>query len=115
MAGFVLLSFVIGVLINQPEIPLSINGILTKLNGESAFALMSLLGATLAPHNFYLHSSIVQVLFLVIFIFLLCFCSEPSTSIACFHAYIFCVPLDMFASHVFCLFIRIKCPPLAIW
>ncbi|TKY52976.1 Ethylene-insensitive protein 2 [Spatholobus suberectus] len=60
VSGFVFLSFVLGVLINQPEIPLSINGIITKLSGESAFMLMSLLGATLVPHNFYLHSSIVQ-------------------------------------------------------
>ncbi|RDX58083.1 Ethylene-insensitive protein 2 [Mucuna pruriens] len=60
VSGFVFLSFVLGILINQPEIPLSINGILTKLSGESAFVLMSLLGATLVPHNFYLHSSIVQ-------------------------------------------------------
>lgn len=63
---FVFLTFVLGTLINQPDIPLSINGILTKLSGESAFVLMSLLGATLVPHNFYLHSSIVQVLFPVI-------------------------------------------------
>ncbi|KAI4349143.1 hypothetical protein L6164_009775 [Bauhinia variegata] len=60
VAGFVLLSFILGVLISQPEIPFSMNVIVTKLSGESAFALMSLLGATLVPHNFYLHSSIVQ-------------------------------------------------------
>lgn len=66
VSGFVFLTFVLGTLINQPDIPLSTNGILTKLSGESAFVLMSLLGATLVPHNFYLHSSIVQVLFPVI-------------------------------------------------
>lgn len=37
------------------------NGMLTKLSGETAFALMSLLGANIMPHNFYLHSSIVLV------------------------------------------------------
>ncbi|KAK8588713.1 hypothetical protein V6N13_087617 [Hibiscus sabdariffa] len=58
--GFVLLSYVFGVLTSQPEIPLSMTGMLTKLSGESAFALMSLLGASIMPHNFYLHSSIVQ-------------------------------------------------------
>ncbi|CAJ1968903.1 unnamed protein product [Sphenostylis stenocarpa] len=60
VSGFVFLTFVLGTLINQSDIPLSVNGILTKLSGESAFMLMSLLGATLVPHNFYLHSSIVQ-------------------------------------------------------
>ncbi|CAL5350970.1 unnamed protein product [Camellia sinensis] len=44
----------------QPEISISMGGMLTKLSGESAFALMSLLGANVMPHNFYLHSSIVQ-------------------------------------------------------
>lgn len=62
MAGFVLLSLVLGVLISQPEIPLSMNLMPTRLNGESAFTLMSLLGASVMPHNFYVHSSIVQVL-----------------------------------------------------
>lgn len=61
IAGFILLSFVLGVIISQPEVPLSVNGMLTKLSGESAFALMSILGASIMPHNFYLHSSIVQV------------------------------------------------------
>ncbi|PPR83732.1 hypothetical protein GOBAR_AA36984 [Gossypium barbadense] len=59
-AGFILLSYVFGVLISQPEISLSTTGMLTKLSGESAFALMSLLGASIMPHNFYLHSFIVQ-------------------------------------------------------
>ncbi|KAA8516551.1 hypothetical protein F0562_016943 [Nyssa sinensis] len=60
MASFILLCYVFGVLISQPEIPIAMNGMLTKLSGESAFALMSLLGASIMPHNFYLHSSIVQ-------------------------------------------------------
>ncbi|KAK7245123.1 hypothetical protein RIF29_39957 [Crotalaria pallida] len=60
VTGFVLFSFVLGVLFNQPGIPLSMNGVLTNLSGESAFVLMSLLGSTLVPHNLYLHSSIVQ-------------------------------------------------------
>ncbi|XVE96698.1 hypothetical protein REPUB_Repub02eG0245200 [Reevesia pubescens] len=59
-ASFILLSYVFGVLISQPEISLFTTGMLTKLSGESVFALMSLLGASIMPHNFYLHSSIVQ-------------------------------------------------------
>lgn len=57
----ILLSYVFGVLISQPESSFSMGGMLTKLSGESAYALMSLLGASIMPHNFYLHSSIVQV------------------------------------------------------
>ncbi|KAK6779558.1 hypothetical protein RDI58_021742 [Solanum bulbocastanum] len=59
-ASSVLLSYVFGVVITQPETPFSIGGMLNKFSGESAFALMSLLGASIMPHNFYLHSSIVQ-------------------------------------------------------
>ncbi|KAL6987392.1 Ethylene-insensitive protein 2 [Sarracenia purpurea var. burkii] len=61
MASFILLFYVLGVLFSQPEISVSTNGLLTKLTGESAFMLMCLLGASIIPHNFYLHSSIVQV------------------------------------------------------
>ncbi|XP_052173506.1 ethylene-insensitive protein 2-like isoform X2 [Diospyros lotus] len=60
MATCTLLFYVLGFLFSQPEISISASGMLTKLNGESAFALMSLLGANIMPHNFYLHSSIVQ-------------------------------------------------------
>ncbi|MED6120719.1 Ethylene-insensitive protein 2 [Stylosanthes scabra] len=52
VAGFVLFTFVLGLLINRPENSLSMNGIQTKLSWESAFVLMGLLGATLVPHNF---------------------------------------------------------------
>ncbi|CDY10393.1 BnaCnng02940D [Brassica napus] len=55
-AGLVLFLYVSGVLLSQSEIPFSMNGVLTRLNGESTFALMGLLGASVAPHNFYIHS-----------------------------------------------------------
>ncbi|KAK6146999.1 hypothetical protein DH2020_017911 [Rehmannia glutinosa] len=57
---FILASYVSGVLISQPESSLSAGGMLNKLTGENAYALMSVLGANIMPHNFYLHSSIVQ-------------------------------------------------------
>ncbi|KAM7493619.1 hypothetical protein LguiB_028228 [Lonicera macranthoides] len=49
LASFILLVYVFGVLICQPEIPLSMGGMLSKLCGESAWALMSLLGASIHP------------------------------------------------------------------
>lgn len=57
----------------------SMNGMLTKLSGESAFALMSLLGASIMPHSLYLHSSIVQVSMLLrLPVFCLCnYVSHP--------------------------------------
>ena len=60
-AGLALSFYVIGILTNQPEIPLIVDEIFPRLKGESAYTLMSLLGASIMPHNFYLHSSIVQV------------------------------------------------------
>ncbi|KAL6534182.1 Ethylene-insensitive protein 2 [Orobanche hederae] len=57
---FMLASYVIGVIVSQPENSLSASGMLTKLTGENAYVLMSVLGSNIMPHNFYLHSSIVQ-------------------------------------------------------
>ncbi|KAL3531940.1 hypothetical protein ACH5RR_005461 [Cinchona calisaya] len=58
---FILLSYILGVFISQPSGALSFGGTVTRLSGESVFALMSLLGANIMPHNFYLHSSVVQL------------------------------------------------------
>ncbi|KAK4481080.1 hypothetical protein RD792_011950 [Penstemon davidsonii] len=58
--SFILVSYVCVILISQPESSVSMGGMLNKLSGENAYALMSLLGANIMPHNFYLHSSIVQ-------------------------------------------------------
>lgn len=59
-AGVTFVCYVLGMLISLPGFPVTLNGFLSKLSGESAFALMSLLGANVMPHHFYLHSSIVQ-------------------------------------------------------
>jgi len=61
IAGFALLSYVLGLLVSQPQIPLTTNVIFPKISGESAYSLMALLGANIMAHNFYIHSSIVQV------------------------------------------------------
>lgn len=49
-----------GVVMSIPEHSLSVGGILKSLSAENSYALMGILGANLMPHNFYLHSSIVQ-------------------------------------------------------
>lgn len=62
LASIALLSYLFGVLMIQPDTSLSEgDGMLIKFSGESVFALISLLGASIMPHNFYLHSCIVQV------------------------------------------------------
>uniref|UniRef100_A0A0D9WVM1 Ethylene-insensitive protein 2 n=1 Tax=Leersia perrieri TaxID=77586 RepID=A0A0D9WVM1_9ORYZ len=60
IAGFALLCYVLGLLVSQPQIPLTTNVIFPKLSGESAYSLMALLGANIMAHNFYIHSSFVQ-------------------------------------------------------
>ncbi|KAL5199089.1 hypothetical protein ABZP36_002601 [Zizania latifolia] len=60
IAGFALLCYVLGLLVSQPQIPLTMNIIFPKLCGESAYSLMALLGANIMAHNFYIHSSVVQ-------------------------------------------------------
>ncbi|KAJ4844000.1 hypothetical protein Tsubulata_021548 [Turnera subulata] len=59
IAGIMLLFYFLGVFTSQPEIPFSMNSMVAKFNEESLFALMSLLGANVMPHNFYIHSSLV--------------------------------------------------------
>ncbi|XP_073139544.1 ethylene-insensitive protein 2.2 [Henckelia pumila] len=61
LASFILVFCIFGLLISQPESSFPMGGMLTKLNGESAYALMSLLGANIMPYNFYLHSSAVKL------------------------------------------------------
>lgn len=61
IAGFALLCFVLGLLVSQPKIPLDMNAMFPKLSGESAYSLMALMGANIIAHNFYVHSSVVQV------------------------------------------------------
>lgn len=61
IAGFALICYVLGLLVSQPQIPLTMNIIFPKLSGESAYSLMALLGANIMAHNFYIHSSVVQV------------------------------------------------------
>ncbi|XP_073274204.1 ethylene-insensitive protein 2.1-like [Primulina huaijiensis] len=61
LASFILVSCIFGLLISQPESSFPMGGMLTKLNGENAYVLMSLLGANITPYNFYLHSSAVKL------------------------------------------------------
>nr|TKV91881.1 hypothetical protein SEVIR_9G126400v2 [Setaria viridis] len=61
IAGFTLLCFVLGLLLSHPQTPVNMNVMFPKLSGESAYSLMALLGANIIAHNFYTHSSFVQV------------------------------------------------------
>jgi manganese transport protein len=61
--GFVLtigLSFGVEVFLAQPEWALAARGLVPQLSTESLYVAVAILGATVMPHNLYLHSAIVQ-------------------------------------------------------
>ncbi|ONM08122.1 Ethylene-insensitive protein 2 [Zea mays] len=60
-SGFTLVCFVLGLLVSHPKTPVNTNVMFPKLSGESAYSLMVLLGTNIIVHNFYTHSSVVQV------------------------------------------------------
>ena len=55
------LSFLVEILLSKPDYGLVAKGFIPSLPGEGAlFIAIGILGATVMPHNLYLHSSLVQ-------------------------------------------------------
>lgn len=52
--------FGIEMLLSKPVLSEVANGFLPRLNSESLFVAIGILGATVMPHNLYLHSALVQ-------------------------------------------------------
>lgn len=61
MAASGMILYLLGVLSSQSELSVVGDGLLPRLRGESVYALMSVLGSSIMPHNLYLHSFLVQV------------------------------------------------------
>eukprot|EP00741_Cyanophora_paradoxa_P015664 tig00020903_g15121.t1 len=63
---FILLSvvsscFILEIFLCRPSLSSVLSGLfIPRLNNESVFVAMGILGATVMPHNFYLHSAVVQ-------------------------------------------------------
>jgi len=49
----------VDVWLSQPSLPHVAQGLRPKLNGESLYVAIGILGATVMPHNLYLHSALV--------------------------------------------------------
>lgn len=60
ITGLVLLFFALGSLSTDSNAGSIVNGIIPRVKRESLYTAVSLLGANIMPHNFYLHSSIVR-------------------------------------------------------
>ncbi len=54
------ISLVIEVVLAQPVFSEVASGLIPRLNGESLYVAIGILGATVMPHNLYLHSALVQ-------------------------------------------------------
>jgi len=52
--------FLIEVVLAKPDLHQMAQGLIPRLNKESLFVAIGILGATVMPHNLYLHSSLVQ-------------------------------------------------------
>jgi manganese transport protein len=61
--GFVTIigvSFIVQVFLAKPEWGELLTGFIPRLNSESLYVAIAILGATVMPHNLYLHSALVQ-------------------------------------------------------
>ncbi len=52
--------FAFEIVFARPHVPEVINGLLPRLNFQSLYIAVAILGATVMPHNLYLHSALVQ-------------------------------------------------------
>ena len=52
--------FVVELWLAQPSVPGMASGLVPSLNTESLYVAVAILGATVMPHNLYLHSALVQ-------------------------------------------------------
>jgi manganese transport protein len=52
--------FLIELWFAQPSVPAVFSGLVPRLNSESLYVAIGILGATVMPHNLYLHSALVQ-------------------------------------------------------
>lgn len=60
LVGAIGLCFAVELFLAKPEWAAVAGGLVPRLNGESLYVAIGILGATVMPHNLYLHSSLVQ-------------------------------------------------------
>jgi manganese transport protein len=60
MIALIAACFIIEVALAHPSLPAIAGGLIPRLNSESLYVAIGILGATVMPHNLYLHSALVQ-------------------------------------------------------
>lgn len=52
--------FIFEIVLARPDAPAVLTGLIPRLNSESIYIAVAIFGATVMPHNLYLHSALVQ-------------------------------------------------------
>src|SRR5579885_433227 len=52
--------FAFEILLARPDLPAVVTGLVPRLNSQSIYVAVEIFGATVMPHNLYLHSALVQ-------------------------------------------------------
>ena len=60
LIGVIALCFGIEIFWAKPELAGVAAGLIPRINGSSLYTAIAMLGATVMPHNLYLHSALVQ-------------------------------------------------------
>jgi manganese transport protein len=60
LVGAIGVCFAIQLALARPDLAGIASGLVPRINGESLYVAIGILGATVMPHNLYLHSSLVQ-------------------------------------------------------
>ena len=60
LIGVIAVCFAVELFLAKPNAAGIFSGLVPRLNGGSLYAAISMLGATVMPHNLYLHSALVQ-------------------------------------------------------
>lgn len=59
LLGVVVVCFLVDLVVSRPPIHAVVGGLMPRLRRDSVYTAVSLLGANVMPHNFYLHSALV--------------------------------------------------------
>mmetsp|Transcript_45729 Transcript_45729/g.115099 ORF Transcript_45729/g.115099 Transcript_45729/m.115099 type:complete len:518 (-) Transcript_45729:39-1592(-) len=60
LLAIIVLCFIVEMVLSKPHVGEVMLGFVPTINSESLYVAIAMLGATVMPHNFYLHSSLVQ-------------------------------------------------------
>ena len=60
LVGTVGICFLIEILLARPDFGAMAKGLIPRISGESLYVAIGILGATVMPHNLYLHGALVQ-------------------------------------------------------